>query len=152
MEDHWKLQGNQWQRNCWMRARCTEPRSTEALYKETKRKLHKNRIVIKTCHKFSWMRQVIIFNLSLLVHYFSNYTYTTRWSPKRDEDKYWRRSRLAAMRTIRCLFLLTKSSKNKNVQCSVWQSFVMFSFINFETNLQISFSKDDFFHAQLTIN
>lgn len=45
-------------------------RYTEAIYKENERKLHENRIVMKTCHKFPAMRHVIIFNLSLLVHYF----------------------------------------------------------------------------------
>lgn len=36
--------------------------------RRNERKLHKNRIVMKTCHKFTWMRQLITFNLSLLVH------------------------------------------------------------------------------------
>jgi hypothetical protein len=45
---------------------------TSNLHQENERKLHENRIVMKTktCHKFPPMRHVIIFNLSLLVHYF----------------------------------------------------------------------------------
>lgn len=38
---------------------------------QTERKSHKNRIIMKTCHKFSSMRHVIIFNLSLLAQLFS---------------------------------------------------------------------------------